>query len=658
MIGATSSSGNRYRAPTRCVFAKLTVLSTGRHFREFNVLQRLIAFTFSLVMAANLNAQESGRPLLIVYDSSNSMWGELTDNSRKYQAGRNALAKLLSSNLSGRSIGLRPYGHRVVDDCRDTELLVPFGRPSDVKEQFAKAVNGIRPTGSTPISYSLRQGLSDLGEDGGDILLISDGIETCDIDPCELMREWRDADVNVRVHVVGVGLNELERGAMQCIADTSGGEYFDADTQANFESALADASTVIDSETDADPVQTDDHYALILVAKNAEGRSFLSTGSLTATNGDELSITTNGRNVLPGPGEYQLEAGPVLRDGTVYLPVSKPVVVDSPGETVVEIEVQTPAMVVASFTEAGEEHRGAHVYAWQADEEIFSFRRFDEALARPGDYRFTSQPNDDNHLSVDATLVAGERTTLDFQLVQTNRLVVRYQLPNEEVIDRHSELWRNGEKVYTVYSKRGSLVLPGTYELRSDDQNVPLTPVTIDVPNEDTELIVPLAAGFLRVTYADRPYDYSGKPSRAFVESVERGGSAYTRPGDLYAVAPGTYRINPFTSTGYFPAAKEVTVAAAETVEVVVEPLAVGEIIVTYAPSEHFLREPDRASVEPEEGQSVLSGFMRPGVAKKFLPGRYRVEGYSYAGNFDPVYVDVSAGELTEAVLIAKPPAE
>ena len=108
----------------------------------------------------------------------------------------------------------------------------------------------------------------------------------------------------------------------------------------------------------------------------------------------------------------------------------------------------------------------------------------------------------------------------------------------------------------------------------------------------------------------------AAKRPAAFVESVERGGSAYTRPDVLFAVAPGTYRINPFTSIGYFPAAQEVTVAEGESVEVVIEPLAVGEITVTYAPSEHFLREPDRASVLPEEGQSILNGFMRPGVAK------------------------------------------
>lgn len=70
------------------------------------------------------------------------------------------------------------------------------------------------------------------------------------------------------------------------------------------------------------------------------------------------------------------------------------------------------------------------------------------------------------------------------------------------------------------------------------------------------------------------------------------------------------------------------------------------------------MREPDRASVYPEEDQSIINGFMRPGVAKKFLPGRYRVEGYSYAGDFEPQYVEVRAGERIEVLLVAQPQPE
>ena len=57
-----------------------------------------------------------------------------------------------------------------------------------------------------------------MGERPGEIILISDGIETCDEDPCELVRSWAEKDIAIKVHVVGLGLDEKERTAMQCIA--------------------------------------------------------------------------------------------------------------------------------------------------------------------------------------------------------------------------------------------------------------------------------------------------------------------------------------------------------------------------------------------------------------------------------------------------------
>ncbi len=57
------------------------------------------------------------------------------------------------------------------------------------------------------------------------------------------------------------------------------------------------------------------------------------------------------------------------------------------------------------------------------------------------------------------------------------------------------------------------------------------------------------------------------------------------------------------------------------------EPKPLGEIIVNYSPSDNWPAEPDRASVYALDGQEILSGYMTPGNAKKFLPGRYGVKG-------------------------------
>lgn len=582
-----------------------------------------------VLVLSNASAQESTtdeKRMLVIYDSSNSMWGELADKSRKYEAGRTALTNFLSTNLADRSIGFRAYGHRDKEDCRDSELMVPFSEVGIAKSKITSAVAGIRPTGKTPITHSLREALTDFGDQRGDILLISDGIETCDIDPCDLMREWQAADINVRVHVVGVGLTEVEQVAMACIADTSGGKYFDADSADGLADALDGASVAIEEAPESSPARRERGYALRIIASDDQGRTYIAKGSLYK-DGDEVGqVGSHYRNAVEAPGDYELEIGPILRDGSIYEPVRQSFTIEDRGDTTVNVTVKRPAFVVATFTENGEEHRGAHVTAYQDGKEMFSFRGMDEALARPGAYEFRATPNADNELSLTETLVEGEQTELLFELINTIQFYVRYELPDGERFRRGSELWRDGEKVYGVYSGNPTTVIPGTYELRSDDQNLPVAGVEIEIKTDGETIVVPVDAGWITISYAPSDFDYISEPDRAWLESLDRGNSKYARLDTPIPVKPGKYRVNPHTARGFFDPV-DIDVPSNETVGVVLIPEKLGEIAVNYAPSEHWPKEPDRASVQSVDGQTVHSGFMRPGIAKKFLPGRYRVKG-------------------------------
>ena len=574
--------------------------------------------------------------LYFVYDSSGSMWGELSDKSRKYEAGRTALSKLLDSDLGGRNIAFRAYGHREKADCRDSELIVPFSSAVDAKPKIKEAVANIRPTGKTPIDYSLREALKDFDGRAGDILLISDGIETCDADPCALMSEWKTSNVNIRVHVVGVSLNDLERQAMSCIADTSGGKYFDADSAEGFNEALTEASIAIEEPLgEPEPAPKEQGFALRITAVDDQGRNYLATGDLFLDGEDVGDVTTNGRNVLEGPGEYQIEIGPVLQDGSTYKPVRQSVSITEPGDVQIEVGVVRPAIVSATFIENGEDHPGSFVKAYQGGKEIFGFRAFDEALARPGDYDFRAEPNDDNELSLTSTLVEGEHTELLFELINTIQFYIEFVLPNGETFKRQSELWRNGEKVYSVFGNNNpTTVIPGIYELRADDQNLPLTPTEIEITEDGKTYQVPIDAGWVKISYAPSDFDYVGNkpPTSAFIESLDRGSSKYSGVNKAIPLKPGRYKIKPRTEKGFMDPI-EITIENNKTSDVEFTPKPVGEIVVNYAPSDKWTREPDRASVYALDGQRIIKGYMVPGRALKFAPGRYRVVGGGSGGS-------------------------
>ena len=86
-------------------------------------------------------------------------------------------------------IALRVYGHQsavnnTFQDCNDTKLEVPFGR--NTIDEIKKKVKYLNAKGATPIARSLEAAAGDFptGEARNFIILITDGLESCDNDPC------------------------------------------------------------------------------------------------------------------------------------------------------------------------------------------------------------------------------------------------------------------------------------------------------------------------------------------------------------------------------------------------------------------------------------------------------------------------------------------
>ena len=184
--------------------------------------------------------------MLFVFDASNSMnafWG----NQPKINTARELLLKTLKE-LEGQpdlELALRLYGHQTPiqpgkQDCDDTKLEVPFSENSI--PAIRQKLLATRCLGTTPIARSLEKAAKDFPETAtrkGDravrnvIILITDGIEACDEDPCAVSRALQAKGIVLKPFVIGVGLTEMDRFALQCV-----GNYFDASTPELFEHVL------------------------------------------------------------------------------------------------------------------------------------------------------------------------------------------------------------------------------------------------------------------------------------------------------------------------------------------------------------------------------------------------------------------------------------
>ncbi|MEP4420555.1 MAG: VWA domain-containing protein, partial [Nitratireductor sp.] len=181
---------------------------------------------------------------MIVLDASGSMWGRI-DQEPKIGIARAVLKDVLADLPSEVELGLVAYGHRRKGQCDDIELLVAPGTGSAA--EIGAVADGLNPLGKTPLSASVRLAAETLKftEDKATVVLITDGIETCNADPCALGRELEATGVDFTAHVVGFGLSAEEGRQVACLAEETGGLYLPAQDAGQLGEALDQPLTEI-----------------------------------------------------------------------------------------------------------------------------------------------------------------------------------------------------------------------------------------------------------------------------------------------------------------------------------------------------------------------------------------------------------------------------
>ncbi len=201
------------------------------------------------VSASDLRIAGAAQVVLIL-DSSGSMRGKMRDGRRRIDVAKQVLVAVVNKLPETVQVGLRVYGHRYgsrpkAKSCRDSELLVPFGRLD--RAAMKLAISRLRPRGQTPIGYSLAQLKRDFrGRKGAKlVLLVSDGIETCDAKagdryyPARMIAQLKRRRVKFRLNVVGLDIGSATaRRFLQDIAKAGDGKYIDAKDQSELDRAI------------------------------------------------------------------------------------------------------------------------------------------------------------------------------------------------------------------------------------------------------------------------------------------------------------------------------------------------------------------------------------------------------------------------------------
>lgn len=172
-----------------------------------------------------------------LFDASQSMYARWETNT-KYEIAKKLLGELTDSlaGIDNLELALRVYGHTKrypPQDCDDTRLEVPFGTRNG--KAIRKRLDEINPSGTTPIARSLEECGKDFPNTSARniIILITDGIEECNGDPCAVSAALQKRGIVLKPFVIGLGVNKDFVKSFECV-----GNYFDATNETEFRNVL------------------------------------------------------------------------------------------------------------------------------------------------------------------------------------------------------------------------------------------------------------------------------------------------------------------------------------------------------------------------------------------------------------------------------------
>lgn len=212
-----------------------------------------IFYILLFVLPFSVFSQEKLTRILFVLDASNSMNAEWGNGQTRIEAAKEILAMHVDSlrDVPNLEIALRVYGHQspitaTYQDCNDTKLEVPFSK--DNFTQVKNRVKSIVAKGTTPIARSLEASAGDFPDMNSNniIILITDGIEACDNDPCVIAKKLKDKNINVTPFVIGLGLDLSYLEKFKCI-----GSYAEAETKEAFSNVLKNVTNKVLVNTSA-----------------------------------------------------------------------------------------------------------------------------------------------------------------------------------------------------------------------------------------------------------------------------------------------------------------------------------------------------------------------------------------------------------------------
>ncbi|MFZ0399424.1 MAG: VWA domain-containing protein, partial [Methyloceanibacter sp.] len=195
-------------------------------------------------------AQQALAPTIILLDGSISMWARLGGQS-KVAIVRSTLGQAFTDYEDRIAFGLVAFGHRGGGACTEAELLAKPGELSAKSPGKLLFGAGFKPKATKPVAAALVEAAKQTPATGLDVVLITDGPDTCKANVCATVKSLKQAAPGLRIHVIGFDPKAKQTvKALSCVAKTTGGQFL---TAASANDLKQDLNAVLDAASKSAP---------------------------------------------------------------------------------------------------------------------------------------------------------------------------------------------------------------------------------------------------------------------------------------------------------------------------------------------------------------------------------------------------------------------
>lgn len=165
-------------------------------------------------MALSTASAEQAAPSVryVIIDSSGSMAGP------KISQARAAARQELLSAKPEQFTALQTFGRDRERQCESVDILLPLAAAQTNSARVDDALKGTSASGSTPIALALERAGADVGTETAEIVLITDGADSCSRNVCEVVDRWRLEGRHIQVRLHPIGMEPQSRDQLSCLS--------------------------------------------------------------------------------------------------------------------------------------------------------------------------------------------------------------------------------------------------------------------------------------------------------------------------------------------------------------------------------------------------------------------------------------------------------